>query len=363
MAIRRISLTDFIQNSSFRNRYVAAVKKLKADDIYQIFVDWHAAIGPNAHNNVTFLGWHRIFIRLFEIELQKADLALQTAVNPDFDSNDVISLPWWDYPAMNSNNPNHATGRMWQSNFMGGSGNPVQDGPFRASEWSVEVRNPVDLSATPFRYDPWERDGWLVRVLARSGTRLPSSDEINHVINRLNQFDDGYFRDFGDGVPETSTSNSFRAVLEGFAETNAVKRKRESAMHNGTHGWVSGTMVDVQFSPGDPVFWLHHCNVDRIWALWQIRHPALADQYPTNTQIDNVRTNPGPSGQRNTRARRLDEPQLPWDTPNKPWVRPDGTLLMTTNVYTIGDVLNWTQMGAGLGGYEIAGVNARAIAF
>jgi hypothetical protein len=23
------------------------------------------------------------------------------------------------------------------------------------------------------------------------------------------------------------------------------------------------------FSPNDPLFWLHHANVDRLWAIWQ----------------------------------------------------------------------------------------------
>jgi tyrosinase len=26
-------------------------------------------------------------------------------------------------------------------------------------------------------------------------------------------------------------------------------------------------------SPNDPVFFLHHCNVDRIWYAWQLRNP------------------------------------------------------------------------------------------
>ena len=26
-------------------------------------------------------------------------------------------------------------------------------------------------------------------------------------------------------------------------------------------------------SPNDPVFFLHHCNVDRLWARWQYAHP------------------------------------------------------------------------------------------
>jgi tyrosinase len=24
-------------------------------------------------------------------------------------------------------------------------------------------------------------------------------------------------------------------------------------------------------SPRDPIFWLHHCNIDRLWAEWNAR--------------------------------------------------------------------------------------------
>src|SRR5439155_16817593 len=29
-----------------------------------------------------------------------------------------------------------------------------------------------------------------------------------------------------------------------------------------------GHMV-LAASPNDPVFWLHHCNIDRLWSLWE----------------------------------------------------------------------------------------------
>ena len=32
-------------------------------------------------------------------------------------------------------------------------------------------------------------------------------------------------------------------------------------------------MVDMT-SPNDPVFWLHHCNIDRLWAEWRVQHPT-----------------------------------------------------------------------------------------
>jgi tyrosinase len=45
----------------------------------------------------------------------------------------------------------------------------------------------------------------------------------------------------------------------------------EGSPHNDAHvisGGGSGHMGDGM-SPLDPIFWLHHCNVDRIWAEWQ----------------------------------------------------------------------------------------------
>jgi len=33
-------------------------------------------------------------------------------------------------------------------------------------------------------------------------------------------------------------------------------------------------MKNVSISPNDPVFFLHHCNVDRIWGIWQEKNPS-----------------------------------------------------------------------------------------
>jgi tyrosinase len=35
---------------------------------------------------------------------------------------------------------------------------------------------------------------------------------------------------------------------------------------------IWGSMASVDTSPNDPVFFLHHANVDRLWALWEERH-------------------------------------------------------------------------------------------
>jgi tyrosinase len=46
----------------------------------------------------------------------------------------------------------------------------------------------------------------------------------------------------------------------------------ETAIHNPPHRWVGGVMASTA-SPGDPVFYLHHCWIDLLWARWQYAHP------------------------------------------------------------------------------------------
>ena len=56
------------------------------------------------------------------------------------------------------------------------------------------------------------------------------------------------------------TYNTFGAALEG--------------IHNSGHVWVGGTMQNIMTAPCDPIFWMHHCELDRIWAEWQAAHPG-----------------------------------------------------------------------------------------
>lgn len=41
----------------------------------------------------------------------------------------------------------------------------------------------------------------------------------------------------------------------------------ESYPHNRVHSLIGGDMVTLQ-SPRDPIFWLHHANIDRLWSAW-----------------------------------------------------------------------------------------------
>jgi len=61
-----------------------------------------------------------------------------------------------------------------------------------------------------------------------------------------------------DGVIGTADWTDFNSQLEN--------------IHDNVHGWVGGDMGVVATSAYDPIFWSHHCMIDRIWWLYQVRN-------------------------------------------------------------------------------------------
>lgn len=56
----------------------------------------------------------------------------------------------------------------------------------------------------------------------------------------------------------------FTVRLEGVSQAF-----HEMGMHSGGHGVVGGDNSVPATANTDPLFWLHHANIDRIWAEWQ----------------------------------------------------------------------------------------------
>lgn len=66
-------------------------------------------------------------------------------------------------------------------------------------------------------------------------------------------------------------------VADGMAQPSFghFSKLTETLLHAAGHpavGGLYGTLTDTWASPGDPLFFLHHTNLDRVWWSWQTRN-------------------------------------------------------------------------------------------
>lgn len=85
--------------------------------------------------------------------------------------------------------------------------------------------------------------------------------------------------------PPLPTKSDIKSVLSETTYT-AFTTQLEFA-HNNVHGWVGGVMADILVSPSDPLFWLHHANIDRLWSIWQAK-PSNVGKNPSLTGNDRI---------------------------------------------------------------------------
>ncbi|HEX8648819.1 MAG TPA: tyrosinase family protein [Thermoleophilaceae bacterium] len=95
---------------------------------------------------------------------------------------------------------------------------------------------------------------------------------------------DETFRNPGAGGRQLPT---FERLAQTYAQPSFASFNDDlEGVHDQVHVWTSGTMGDVAYAAFDPLFWAHHCMVDRVWWLWQQenRFPAL----PVSSQLGTV---------------------------------------------------------------------------
>ena len=240
---------DILSDEGLRERFIDGVLALKDParfpwpgqeglSIYDFFVAWHHQsmmlfTPPTqrdrnaAHSGPAFLPWHRYYLMRFEGYLR-------TAVgDPEF------RLPYWDWAADAAlSNPSQS--RIWAGRALGRFTGP--------RVWQVRVV-PAEQGLTRLA-----QPRPLQRALGSQGA-LPTRDAIRAVLRDQLLYD---------APPYSSASSGFRNYLEGW--------EGPARIHNSVHVWVGGDMTDST-SPNDPAFFLHHCNVDRIWYAWQRRYP------------------------------------------------------------------------------------------
>jgi tyrosinase len=57
----------------------------------------------------------------------------------------------------------------------------------------------------------------------------------------------------------------------------------ETTPHNAVHVSIGGWMGSVPTAAQDPIFWLHHCNIDRLWNLWLAQGGGRTDPLTDTT--------------------------------------------------------------------------------
>jgi tyrosinase len=255
-----VTRRNILSDSNVRGKYIEGVKLLKQDflkpdwtNTYDVFVIWHyhAMMEPTppgsdrnaAHQGPSFLPWHRWFLILLEHHLQRV------LDDPNF------GLPYWDWADDGELPPDQQhRAPIWAHDCMGGSGSRVTTGPFREGQWQVNIESRGYPNAILV---PTNRP--LRRAFRRGANSLPTKEDVRRAIIRGEPSTLIY-----DARPWDRNSESFRNELEGWWPD-------APGMHNLVHVWVGGDMGPAS-SPNDPVFFLNHCNVDRIWENWKQRH-------------------------------------------------------------------------------------------
>jgi tyrosinase len=205
------------------------------DDYVELHMSAMMASPGWAHNRSAFFPWHRELVLQFENDL--------VSIDPS------VTVPYWDWP--------DAASSPFTAGLLGGDGAldatmKVQDGSAFASNgpahWTVKVKDNLG--------DPdYLRRGFGRRMDAMN---LPTASDVTTSL-AVTPYDSS---------PWANWSAGFRSQTEG-------------ALHNLVHRWVNGSMYDMT-SPNDPVFWLHHCNIDRLWAMWQYQHPSASFYLPVS---------------------------------------------------------------------------------
>mmetsp|Transcript_25494 Transcript_25494/g.59729 ORF Transcript_25494/g.59729 Transcript_25494/m.59729 type:complete len:559 (-) Transcript_25494:133-1809(-) len=215
--------------------FLTAIVRVKDSGAYDEFIDVHLAVAQFTHGPAEFLPWHRWFIWNFEKLLQET-------------MGRCIYIPYWDWER----------DAEWEaeSDVM----HPATFGSWGATSGAGCAMNGITNYHPPFQQSPGVNNGPRGCVTRNflEGWSFTGEAQILAMIANYNQFADttgaGLFNDQSNPT-EVGTTNSFRMEFE-------------NGPHMLVHGIIAGHMGS-NWSPSDPLFYLHHANIDRIWTMWQ----------------------------------------------------------------------------------------------
>jgi tyrosinase len=185
------------------------------------------------HGSAFFVPWHRMYLLHFERIVASHIAALGGPAD--------WALPYWDYSSGNPPDARKLPVAFRSSHRADGSANPLYVG---------ERSDAANSGQDPFQ----DEDVALANALLAGGGTT----------------EEGFF-----GVPPPSH----------FAGGTHVGGQLEGTVHNNVHGALGyqptvgqqGWMGNPDLAARDPIFWLHHANIDRLWAVWLARDASHAN--------------------------------------------------------------------------------------
>ncbi len=190
------------------------------------------------HGSWYFLPWHRMYLHHFETIV---GAAVETLGGPS-----DWGLPYWNYSDASDPHARLLPTAFRKPKKSGGSVNALY----------VATRTPACNGGKPFADD--------ADVAIATPLREPAFKSV--------QFGTGF------GGPDTP-----------FVHAGSIIGSLELAPHGTIHVAVGGWMQFFYSAALDPIFWLHHANIDRLWQVWLDRDPSHTNpttKWPSAVSFD-----------------------------------------------------------------------------
>ncbi|KAL8951513.1 MAG: hypothetical protein Q9222_002516 [Ikaeria aurantiellina] len=166
--------------------------------------------------------------------------------------------PYWDWTT-SYKDPWHHPALDGSSTSMGGNGQAVPHGNVSVTVFGFNATFPPGTGGGCIESGPF----------ANTTVNLGPNNLLDYnprcVIRDISTTFQNYTR-------PTSVVDLIQGCGDDFACFNEVLGTLYG-MHVGGHFTIGGLQNDIFASPGDPMWYLHHSQIDRVWTIWQDLHP------------------------------------------------------------------------------------------
>ncbi len=204
--IRNLSSAE---RDAFFNGFVNLMNSGQLDDMIWKHTNLNNGFANNVHYTPLFLPWHRLFLKELEDKLK----IITNNVN--------FSIPYWDW-TIDSQNPYNS--------------------PLLTKDYFGETNTVTGRV-----------ENWKYNTDSYFNVRVPSIKPLQRFYKQNYTFTHKLIV-----ASLLNTSYSFSKMA-----TNL-----ENIPHANVHNFFNGDM-NTLYSPNDPIFWMHHAFVDKLWYDWQ----------------------------------------------------------------------------------------------